>query len=794
MQYLYILKFCICALSIFCSTLAYAQHRFNFTGLVVDSLDRPLAGATITLFPDNKVYKTNTDGQFRFEKLYAGNYSFTVHSVGYDRHSDSLELGGTDSYRKVRLTKRLNSIEEVNISAKVQAVDNLVQAQHAAMPVKVITRREIELMGSRRLDEVMKEQTGVAIVNDISGGSRAVGVQIQGFSSNYVMVLVDGQPMLGRNSGSFDLSRISVTNIERIEIIKGASSCLYGSDALGGAINIITRHGALTPQAHASLLYGSLNTVDATLEAETPFSNQRGSVVLSGNYYRTDGFNTDTRYLDRKSTTYPPYTNYSFQGRSRYRITKNGTLGITGRIAARESEMINSWSQQATLKDKQRDREINLSASYDHQFDSGIRSMSRYYFSRFYSQVAAQWLQQGALAGAEKFGQNVHRIEQQFAYSPLTQLKFTGGLGGSIEVMDNQDLDKKRSLNSTFVYLQTEWKAVDKLLTTLGLRYDRSNVYDGRLSPSLGLQYNLSPTLLIKAGTGAGFKAPDYKMRYQVFFNPAANYLVVGTERIAEVIRTMDQSGELSNSNSYMLNLVAGNLKAETSISNHISLNWSPSPKIQADFSVFYHRIKNQISTVTVGNGTSIAQIFSYRNLPKAMNKGFEVSLTYQATRDLKMALGYQYLIAKDLSVLDSISAGGFPYNQINNPETGEYRNSKKSDYWGIEDRSRHMFNAKAQYEYRPWGLHINARVNFRSKTPFQEYNGNQFLDRYDIFIPHHTLVNLTLEKSILNRRLTFRLIGDNLFDFKSRYLLGQPGRVIMGGVSYRWIKGENKG
>ncbi|MGE8293097.1 MAG: TonB-dependent receptor plug domain-containing protein, partial [Sphingobacterium sp.] len=326
-----------------------------------------------------------------------------------------------------------------------EAVDNLIKAENAAMPVKVITKREIELMGSRRLDEVLKEQTGIAIVNDIAGGSRAVGVQIQGFSSNYVMVLVDGQPMLGRNSGNFDLSRISVTNIERIEIIKGASSCLYGSDALGGAINIITRHGAITPQAHASLLYGSLNTVDATLEGETPFSNQRGSAVVSGNYYRTDGFNTDKQYLNSKSTTFPPYTNYSFQGRVRYRTSKNGTVGMTGRFAARESEMINAWSEDRTLQDKQKDQDINLSASYDHNFESGLRSMTRYYFSRFHSQIAAQWLRQGVLASAEEFGQNVHRIEQQFVYSPIQRLKFTGGIGGSLEQMDNQDLDAKRS-------------------------------------------------------------------------------------------------------------------------------------------------------------------------------------------------------------------------------------------------------------------------------------------------------------------------------------------------------------
>ncbi|HBW79230.1 MAG TPA: TonB-dependent receptor, partial [Sphingobacterium sp.] len=97
-----------------------------------------------------------------------------------------------------------------------------------------------------------------------------------------------------------------------------------------------------------------------------------------------------------------------FQGRVRYRTSKNGTLGATGRYAARESEMINAWSESATLQDKQKDQDINLSASYDHNFESGLRSMTRYYFSRFHSQIAAQWLQQGIVASAEQFGQNVH--------------------------------------------------------------------------------------------------------------------------------------------------------------------------------------------------------------------------------------------------------------------------------------------------------------------------------------------------------------------------------------------------
>lgn len=780
-------------LLIFCllfSYVAVAQVRLNIKGTLTNNKLQRVNDATVTLLPDNKIMKTNKDGNFAFDNLYEGTYVLEIRCTGHQSQRISIDLEQRDTTLYIQLDASQNSIEQVDVLAKVTAVDNLINAENSAMPVKVITRREIELMGSRRLDEVLKEQTGIAVVNDIAGGSRAIGVQIQGFSSNYVMVLIDGQPMLGRNSGNFDLSRIAVTNIERIEIIKGATSCLYGSDALGGAINIITRHGAIAPQAHASVLYGTLNTIDATVEAETPFDNQRGSVVLSGNYYRTDGFNTDSRYLTAESTTFPPYENYSFQGRTRYRISKNGTLGLTGRYATRHSQMFNVWSEDMTIEDNQTDRDINLSTSYDHTFNSGLRSMTRYYFTRFHTAMQAQWLRQGVLADAEEFGQQVHRVEQQFAYSPVHTLKFTGGLGGSVEVMDNQELDGERSLNTGFAFLQTEWKPVDRMLTTLGLRYDYTNVYNGHLSPSFGLQYHISSTLLAKAGVGAGFKAPDYKMRYQLFYNPTANYMVAGSDRVADVIQAMENSGELSFKNAYMLNLVSGNLQAEKSLSNNVGLVWNPNSKWQSEVSMFYHRINNQINTIIVGGTTSFSTIYSYRNLPKAENKGFEVSTTYQATADLQFSAGYQYLIAKDLSVLDSIRAGRWPYNQtINNPVTGESREPTIKDYWGIEDRSRHMLNLKALYEYRPWNMNFNLRANIRGKYPFQETTANQFIDEYDEFVPDHILLNLTIEKNLWNRKLTLRLIADNLLDFTHRNMLGQPGRVILGGVSYRWMK-----
>lgn|GEM_PF-180875 len=767
-----------------------SQEKYRIDGEVrLTDLKETSDQILLTLWPDQHVLKTDKSGRFRFTELYEGTYRLRIEHVGYASQELEVVLEGKDVDLEIELELESYAIEGVEVKGKQTAVDNLVKAENAAMPVTIITRREIELMGSRRLDEIMKEQTGVAVVNDIASGSRAIGVQVQGFSSNYVMVLIDGQPMLGRNNGNFDLSRISVTNVERIEMIKGASSCLYGSDALGGAINIITRHGAITPQAHASLLYGSLNTIDATVEAETPFANQRGSVVVSGNYYKTDGFNTDSKYMIG-GTTIPPYSNYSFQGRTRYRLSRNGTLGVTARYTEGNSEMVNMWSDEWVNEDKQTDRDLNLSASYDHNFANGVRSMSRYYFTRYENEMQANWINQNTLIGAEKFGQQVHRLEQQFTYAPIASIQLTGGIGGSLELMDNKDFGQERNLNTAFAYLQTEWQPLARLRATTGLRYDHTNVYRGRVSPSLGLQYNLSEEWLMKAGVGAGFKAPDYKMRYQVFYNPAANYMVVGTDQVRDVMEALDRNGELSFQNSYMLNLTAGNLKAENSLSSNVGFIWNPNSRLRAEASVFYHRIANQINAVAVGNGTTLGQIFTYRNLPRAVNKGFELSLGYRPVKNLNLSVGYQYLIAKDLSVLDSIRAGNYPYNQmINNPITGESRPVTTGDYWGIEDRSRHMVNLKATYEYQPWNMTFNLRANIRGRYPFQEINGNQFIDEYDAFVPDHTLLNLTMEKKLWKNKLTLRLIADNLLGFTHRYMPGQPGRVILGGVSYRWFK-----
>ncbi|MGC4232654.1 MAG: TonB-dependent receptor [Niabella sp.] len=763
-------------------------QNLSLEGVVKDEHLKPLSSVTIVLEPGHLETLSGADGHFQHTSLYPGTYRISCSHVGFENYDDTVTVhAGQKNIIEITLRPQSKLLSHVVVQGidKSQAPDNLIKAERSAMPVQVITRRMIELMGSRRLDEVLKEQTGIAIVNNVGGGSRSVGVQMQGFGSDYVMILIDGQPMLGRNSGSFDLSRISVANIERIEIIKGASSCLYGSEALGGAINIITRHGAVRPQGLASLTYGSLNITDATLEGETPFYHQRGSVSLSANYYHTDGFNTNP-YLT-SGTTAPPYDNYSLQGRARYRLSKKSTAGASARYGLRRSLMRKDWGDDMVSNDYQNESDLNFSATFDHRFTNGWRTMSRYYFTRYTTDESVRWVGNLSNAAQNIFGQNMHRLEQQLSKKWRENLDMTGGFGVTYEQINEMTAVGKRDQYTGFVYAQGDWNISKKINAVGGLRYDRTRYYGGKINPSLGIQYQVLPSLQLKAGVGTGFKAPDFRMLYQVFYNPAANYLVIGNQMLVSTLQSMRDNGDISEIRSYIVQQLSKGLQPERSTSWNAGAIWQPKDQLKIEGSVFYHKIYNQIDAVLVATGTTIDQIFSYRNLPRAVNKGIEAGLTVKPISNLDVNIGYQYLIAKDLSVEDSIRAGNWPYNMnIHDPVTGNSFPPQPSDYWGIENRSRHMLNLKLLYTYRPGGLSISARASHRGKYPFGDYNGNQFIDRFDTFVPGQTLVNITAEKKLLNEHLSLRFTVDNLLDLTSIYIPGQPGRIFLGGVTYR--------
>src|SRR5699024_9895519 len=176
------------------------------------------------------------------------------------------------------------------------------------IPVMLIGKEQIQSSGASRLDEILAEQTGLTLVSD-----HGVGIQMQGMAAEYCLILINGEPAIGRTAGTFDLTRISLSNVKRIEIIKGPSSSLYGSDALGGVINIITDNSKRNG-VHLQTKYGKYHSFDNTLTGSLMLNNS-GSVTLSANRFHSDGYDLSPETYDK---TVDPYTSYTFRGKINY--------------------------------------------------------------------------------------------------------------------------------------------------------------------------------------------------------------------------------------------------------------------------------------------------------------------------------------------------------------------------------------------------------------------------------------------------------------------------------------------
>ena len=138
---------------------------------------------------------------------------------------------------------------------------------------EVITRSEIEATGAENIGEVLEHRVGIVVDRDAHGD----GVQLQGLDSDYILILLDGEPQVGRIAGKLDLARIGVENVDRIEIVKGASSALFGSAAMGGVINVITRKASSPFAAQFTNNFENHNTIDSRSTVELKRDKSPGS-------------------------------------------------------------------------------------------------------------------------------------------------------------------------------------------------------------------------------------------------------------------------------------------------------------------------------------------------------------------------------------------------------------------------------------------------------------------------------------------------------------------------------------
>jgi outer membrane receptor for ferrienterochelin and colicins len=177
---------------------------------------------------------TDARGAWRSGRLSPGRYHLRVRAIAYVAREMELDVAAAESHHTTVLTAAVQPLERVVVTAARREQ----QLKDVAIATDIVSREDIERTGASDLASVLIEQTGI----HLQGGHPAgAGVMLQGHGSERVLVLLDGQPMVGRISGVFDVSRIPTAAVERIEVVKGPQSTLYGSEAIGGVVNIITR-------------------------------------------------------------------------------------------------------------------------------------------------------------------------------------------------------------------------------------------------------------------------------------------------------------------------------------------------------------------------------------------------------------------------------------------------------------------------------------------------------------------------------------------------------------------------
>ena len=171
----------------------------------------------------------------------------------------------------------------------VTATRSASALEDVAVPTTVVTAEQAQADGALRLDDLLQTIPGLSLTSDFG-----TGIQVQGLDPAYTLILIDGEPVIGRMSGVLDLSRLSLGGIDRVQLVRGPSSSLYGSEALAGVVNLVTRPPS-DLRGQVSARTGTFGTTNVAVEAEGggQVAGRAAGVRLMVDRYTTDGYDLD---------------------------------------------------------------------------------------------------------------------------------------------------------------------------------------------------------------------------------------------------------------------------------------------------------------------------------------------------------------------------------------------------------------------------------------------------------------------------------------------------------------------
>lgn len=647
-----------------------------------------------------------------------------------------------------------------------------------AVPVQIIAQKTIQQAGSLRLSDILAEQTGLFMTTGFG-----TGVSMQGLNPDYTLILIDGEPLIGRTSGVLDLKRITVGNIKQIEIVRGPSSSLYGSEAMAGVINIITdkpRKNSLG----VSSRYGSFNTADFNIKGS--IRTNRINYQGFGNFYRTDGFSIRPNSRERSIA---PIERFTQQHNIGYRFSDRTQLSLNIRhnseLIKNNITVINNGNSINSVG-VEKNQDLNATIQLTHKINERVKNTARLYGTQFNS--SQELISDNGVPYLDAFKQQFARIENQTDITVNEKLELNIGGGYIHETANSTRYDDSKSIKTNrigYAFLQSEWKASNKLTFVGGARYDHNELFAAAFSPKLALQYKINNQFSLKASVGRGFKAPDFRQLYLNFTNTAAgSYSVFGTVEAQKIINELNRLGQISSLEPAFNQL--SNLQPEFSTGFNLGISFQ-NEQWQITTNLFRNNIENLIDSRLVAYKTGGAQIFSYLNVKNAFTQGVETDVKFRYNKNWSFSAGYQFLLTGDQSEINAINDG----KVFTRDQNGFSRRLSRSEYVGLPNRSKHMANLKVQYDHQ--SFFANARAVYRSKWATLDTDGNGIFNTNDAFAQGFLQLNMATGKSF-NNGLSIQTGIDNLLNYTDVINLPTlPGRIFYLTLSYNFLNKNPK-
>lgn len=393
--------------------------------------------------------------------------------------------------------------------------------------VDVFDVKDIAVFHINGIEDIIG-RSGDTYIREYGGMGSLSSTAIRGAKSNQSLVMIDGQPINDVQGGAPDLNYIHLGDIERVEIYSGAASAIYGANAAGGVVNVITRDTADDFGAKLDACYGTGSTQEYVISGKAPLGPV--DIFVSGEYKRSDGYSSPS-YGDGE--TVRPNTDYdgkTFAGKIAYRPMGNHVLTLRGQYTTGDLGSPGPLSYE-DITARQEDTGIFLNVGYR---ANTIQDMLWTDFTGYYDDTERHFVSTGAYPSDDTHKGKLYGGRLANFVQALSWNRIGIGLEYSKGSVDSTAIGIHDSINyAVFVQDDISWEGLN---VAVGARYDKNDNYESQISPRFGASYEIIDGLSVRGAFGQGYRAPSM----DELFWPSSAYYQGNPDLIPEKVTTYE--------------------------------------------------------------------------------------------------------------------------------------------------------------------------------------------------------------------------------------------------------------